>query len=247
MLAPFFRPWQILILALLTSVNASSADLIPHTASYTAKIQKGTSIKGTAVRELMKLDNGQWRYRFDVDSFIADIRESVRFEWQYNQVIPHQYRYQLSGFFIRDREYKVEFDWKKRIARSKVKKQRWEIKKIPSNTVDRLGYQLQLSMDVYSGKRDMLYQIVHKGRLKENRFKVIGEERINTALGELDSIVVKKIRSESSKRQTSLWFSKKYQFLLLKMTQREADGEQYEINIKSAKIDGEPFAISKQL
>lgn len=238
MQSAFYRYWQALILATLLSFNASGSELIAHKAVYTAKIQKGVSINGEAVRELKSLGNGQWLYRFDVDSFVADIRESVRINWQNDQVIPNQYHYSLSGLFIRDRKYEVEFDWNNNLALSPIKKDRWQINDIPANTLDRLGYQLQLSMDVLLNKNEMHYQIAHKGKLRESHFQVVREEKIDTALGKVNSIVVEKVRSKDSKRQTSLWFSKQHKFLLLKMTQIESDGEKYEINIKSVEIEG---------
>jgi hypothetical protein len=54
----------------------------------------------------------------------------------------------------------------------------------------------------------------------------------------LNSILVTKVRTEGKKRKTLLWFAKNHPFLLLKMHQIEKDGDEYEINIKSAEING---------
>jgi len=226
------------LLACLLPFQAISAELIPHKASYTAKIKKGISMKGEAVRELKQLKNGQWVYRFDVESFAADIEESTTFEWKHNQVIPLKYKYKLSPFLAKKRKRAVAFDWEKKQATSSYKKKKWLIEAIPGNSQDRLSYQLQMLMDVKSGKQDMIYPIVHKGNAKESHFRVLREEPLQTALGIMNSIVVEKVRATSKKRKTLLWFAKDHAFFLLKMAQVEKDGEEYEINIKSAEING---------
>jgi len=228
----------LLLTVLCFTASAHAIELVPHQATYTAKIKKGISIKGNAVRELKQLDNGQWLYRFDVESFIADIDESAILAWQDDQVIPYTYNYKLSAFLAKDRKRQVLFDWDKKRATNPLKKKGWIIDSIPKNTLDRLSYQLQLGMDLQAGKQEMVYQIAHKGSLRESRFKVTGEETIQTKLGSVDSILVKKIRDKSSKRKTSLWFSKKHPLLLLRMTQIEKDGEEYEINLQQATIGG---------
>lgn len=242
----WFRQSIILILISLFSFTVFSAELIPHKAIYTAKIKKGISINGEAVRELIKLDNGQWLYRFDVESFVADIKESSLLEWHNDHIIPQKYQYKLSAFLARDRKQEVLFNWEKHQAHSVYKKNKWTIKSVPDLTLDRLSYQLQILMDVNAGKRDMVYQIAHKDEIQEMHFRVIREEKIETALGMMDSYVLEKVRLPSKKRQTHLWFAKDHAFLLLKMTQIEKDGEEYEINLKSAELNGVPVKNSSR-
>ncbi|MDX1451005.1 MAG: DUF3108 domain-containing protein [Oleiphilaceae bacterium] len=221
----------VVLFCLLFSAELLAQELIPHAASYTARIKKGISMNGSAIRELKPLGEGKWIYRFDVDSTIADIKESVVFDWRDSRVIPTQYNYELSGFFVRDRQQDVQFDWQKNKALGKHDGKRWQVD-LPSGALDRLGYQLQLLMDVATGKQQMDYEVVHKGKLRESQFRVLREERIATVLGELDSIVVEKVRAPDKKRETLLWFAKDDHSLLLKMLQKEEDGEEYEIILK---------------
>jgi hypothetical protein len=230
--------FMLLLLASLFSLTAISADLLPHKATYTAKIKKGVSMKGEAVRELTQLENGQWLYRFDVDSFAADIKESTTFSWQNNQITPHDYSYKLSPFLASNRKRNVSFNWQQKTVRSTYKNKKWTLDAIPINSQDRLSYQLQMLVDVKSGRQDMIYPVVHKGKIKDSHFKTLREEPLETALGTFDSILVTKVRAETKKRKTLLWFAKDHSFLLLKMNQIEKDGDEYEINIKSAEING---------
>ena len=227
-----------LVLSTLLSLPVLSDELLPHKAKYTAYVKKGISLNGEAIRELKQLKNGQWLYSFDVESFAADIEESTTFSYQNGHITPHSYAYELSPFFAPDRKRKVTFNWPKKTVESSYKKKKWTLEKILSNSQDRLSYQLQMLVDVQSGKKNMVYPIVHKGKIKDSQFRVIREEPLQTALGTLNSILVEKVRAETKKRKTLLWFAKDHAFLLLKMNQVEKDGDEYEINIQSAEING---------
>jgi len=234
----------ILCLLFCATFQSFASELIPHTASYSAKIKKGISIKGQAIRELTRSKDGQWLYSFNVDSFIADINETTRLSWDDQHVIPHSYQYKLSAILARDKRKEVQFDWEKMSAINPIKKTGWSIANIPKHTLDRLSYQLQLGMDLQSGKQEMFYQVAHKGKLRQNHFKVTGEEKINTSLGNVDSITVIKVREKSKKRKTHMWFSKKFPMLLLRMIQVEKNGEEYEININHAAINGKSITFN---
>lgn len=231
------RNFLILLLCLFTTTTTQALELVPHRAGYNTNIEKGISLKGDAVRELKKLDDGRWLYRFDIKSFVADIDESVVFTWENDQVIPARYEYELSGMMIKDRLQNVDFDWSTKQAIGKERNSDWRIE-IPKLALDRLGYQLQLLADVQNQKKEMHYQIVHKGKVRPSTFQVMREENINTVFGNVNSIVLEKVREESSKRVTHLWFSKEHPFLLLKMKQIEEDGEEYEIIVKWAEFGG---------
>lgn len=235
----------LLLLSYLLSLSAFSTELLPHKATYTAKIKKGLSMKGAAVRELKQLKNGQWLYRFDVESMAANIKESTTFSWQNDQITPLNYQYKLSPFLASKRKRKVSFNWQQKTARSSYKDKKWTLEAIPVNSQDRLSYQLQMLVDVKSGKQDMIYPIVHKGKITDSHFRVLREEPLQTALGTLNSILVEKVRADTKKRKTLLWFAKDHAFLLLKMNQTEKDGDEYEINIRSAEINGVAIKASK--
>jgi uncharacterized protein YdeI (BOF family) len=203
-----------------------------HTAKYTARFKKGVNIKGSGVRQLKALGNDRWLYRFDVDSLPVDIRESVQFVWQDNSVRPIEYQYSRDGFFIRKKTRSILFDDQDNLAEGKNSGDSWKIK-IPSNSLDRLSYQVQLLVDIALERSPMQYQVVHKGRLEDSQFQIIREETLQTKIGTEQSVVVEKVRSPEKQRKTLLWFSKSNPLILLRMYQQEKDGEEYEITIQS--------------
>jgi hypothetical protein len=271
-LITFVRTVGLVFLVSFTS-HVSAFELKEHSARYTANIKKGVSIKGSAVRSLKKLNESEWHYRFDVESFIADINESVSIKLldplpntknapettsdtdastvnsthRLIRIQPLDYQYTLSAFLMPDRKRQMRFDWTKREIISPVKNDRWLIKDIPDNSYDPLSFQLQLLIDAHSGLQEMDYQLAKRGTLRESIFVVLGSEVISTRFGKLKSIVAKKQRDEDAKRETYLWFSADYPLLLLKMTQRESDGEEYEIQLEKATIEGEAVDFSNHV
>ncbi len=225
-----------LLLFFFTVSSSSAFELVPHSATYSANIKKGVQIKGKAVRKLKQLDEQRWKYSFSVDSLFADIDESVTFSLNESKqrVVPEKYKFSLSPMIGRTKKRKVYFDWSANTATGKS----WKIENIPFNTYDRLSYQLQLLKDINTSKPKLNYEIAHKKKLRPSTFEKVGEEIMQTKLGPSSTTVVKKVRAQDNKRQTSLWISKKYPMLLIKMTQKEPDGEEYEIHLENAVVDG---------
>ncbi|MBK8970426.1 MAG: DUF3108 domain-containing protein [Hahellaceae bacterium] len=60
---------------------------------------------------------------------------------------------------------------------------------IPDDALDKLGCQLQLRMDLAAGQTTMTYRIADGGKLKENRFAVVGEETLRTEHAQVPPIV----------------------------------------------------------
>lgn len=222
------------------SENANPAEipeieLKPLSSSYSAAIDKGVSIKGSAVRSLEPQPDGTWLYRFDVDSFIADIEESLHFRWENNQVIPLRYRYKLSGLMISDRKHNIDFNRDVQTVSGHFGGDKFQMD-LKENALDPLGYQLQLMQDLKAGKREMVYSVTDNGNYDEDRFAVLGEESLKTALGELKTLKAVKVRNPDSKRETLMWFAPELDYLLVRLVQVESDGTRYEIKIKDANI-----------
>lgn len=215
--------------------TSTSVDLVPLKASYSASIDRGISINGTAVRSLEQQEDGSWIYRFDVDSFLADIRESLTFRWEDGQVIPQRYRYTLEGFAIRNRSRAIDFNWPSEAINGSYDGDRFTIDTEPG-ALDPLGFQLQMSQDLKAGKTEMSYAVVDKRGYDYDKFAVIGEEVVDSKVGSVDTIKVEKVRGEGSKRETLMWFAPELDYLLIRLVQTEPDGTQYEVNIESADI-----------
>jgi hypothetical protein len=237
---------SILLSVLIAIPCAQAFELIPHNATYSANIKKGIKISGKAVRELKQLDDQSWLYSFNVSSFAADIDESVVFTLREGGIESQKYRYKLSPVLGKSKRASADFDWTKQLVNGSNRGKAWTIADIPLNTYDRLGYQLQLLRDINLAKATPAYKIAHKAKLRPTQFERIGKELVDTKLGSAATIIVRKVRDAESKRETHLWISEKYPMLLVKMTQIEKDGEQYEIHLESANVQGTPISFDTQ-
>lgn len=235
---PAFRRLVLLALLLFPLVSAAQEapqELISSRVSYTASMDKGLEINGTAERSLTSQNNGIWLYRTDVDSFIADIDESLILKWENGRVIPLRYRYHLSGVFIRDRKQSIDFDWDKGIATGSYRDNSFEIP-LKEGALDPLGFQLQLRQDIKAGKREMSYQVIDGGDYDEEKFAVIDEERVSTNGDTITLLKAEKVRGENARRQTLMWFDPRQDFLLSRLLQIEPDGSRYELRLRDAEL-----------
>ncbi|MCK0106404.1 DUF3108 domain-containing protein [Marinobacter sp. S0848L] len=215
--------------------TSNTSELTPYEASYTASMSKGVSLNGQGIRTLTSQGNNVWLYRTDVDSFIADINESLIFKWENGHVIPLRYRYRLSGFLIKDRKQSIDFDWQNGIATGKYRGKPFEVQ-LEEGTLDPLGYQLQLHQDLKAGKRDITYRVLDKGDYDTDRFAVIAEESLSDRGHTMKTLKAEKVREEDSKRQTLMWFDPEQNYLLARLLQVEPDGSEYELRLKDARI-----------
>ncbi|MGP4844247.1 DUF3108 domain-containing protein [Marinobacter sp. 1Y8] len=211
--------------------------LNPMTATYRASLDKGIPVKGSATRTLESKGNGQWLYRFNVDSFIADIREATYFRWENDRVAPNIYRYSLEGMMIPDRHRSIDFNHADEMVTGDYEGTEVSYS-VPSEALDPMGYQLQLRQDLKNGMTEMEYQVVSKHHLEASRFGVVGEEVLESTLGDIKTVKVEKIRAPEKKRTTLMWFAPGWDYLLVRLVQVETDGTRYEIYLESAEING---------
>ena len=209
--------------------------LAPISATYGATMDKGLSIDGSATRTLEQQPDGSWLYRFDVDSFIADITESVTFNWENGRVRPMEYRYALKGLMIRDRSRALNFNYTANTVSGSYEGESFNLPMV-EGALDPLGYQLQLQQDLKAGRTDMTYAVADNGDFDEDRFAVIGEETQATPFGEQKTVKVEKVRESDSKRSTLMWFAPELDYLLVRLVQVEPDGSRYEVNLEAADI-----------
>jgi len=228
---------SLLVLLALPPVTAHSHEagrepLPPFRASYSASLDKGLELNGSASRTLSRQNDGSWLYRTDVDSLVANIDESLLLRWDNGRVIPLRYRYRLSGLLIRNREEAIDFDWEAGVATGSYRGKSFSLP-LKAGTLDPLGYQLQLHQDIRSGLREARYQVIRRGKYDEQVFAVVGEESASGT----QLLKAEKVREDGARRQTYMWFDPARAFLLVRLLQIEPDGSRYELTLDRAELD----------
>ena len=145
-------------------------------------------------------------------------------------MLPHRYYYDRSGG-KKEKKVSVKFDWSNGTALTTAKGDTWSMQ-IPQGTLDKLGYVIVMMHDLNTGKRDFTYQIADGGKLKDYHLKAVGEETVNTPMGKLSTLVIKRIRDDN-KRETTYWCASQYRYLPVKVEHREKDGTVITLYIES--------------
>lgn len=230
---PSFRAIALSIAALLSS-SAMAADA-PQTFDnlYKAKLY-GFNI--TVTNRLTKTADNQYELLFKADSMIGSITEQSKMQWNPAQqsITPLHYSYARRGL-SKDRTAELSFDWKNKTVTNNVQKTSWQMD-ITQKVQDKLSYQIQMQQDLLNGHKNFAYQIADGGRLKEYKFAIVGEELLDTPLGKVNTIKVKRSR-ENDDRVTYAWLAKDWNYLLVRL-QQEEKGDVYTIYIHQATING---------
>ena len=232
------RPAALLLLLSGAALSlAASARGLPERFEATfALVAKGATI----ARTRWSLSPGAGGYVYEsrtepvgVFALIRDDTIVERSEWDYagEWLRPLAYHYKRTG--RKAREVSIAFDWEERIARHDSPAGAWEMEVPPGvMAMDKLGYLLALMRDLGRGERGIEYTIADGGKLKRYTLTGIGEERIETALGAFDTVVVRRER-ENAKRETTLSCASALGFFPVKIVHRERDGTVLSLRIES--------------
>jgi hypothetical protein len=150
-----------------------------------------------------------------------------------NKIQPRHYLYQRSGG-KKDKYLKLDFNWQSQQLSIDDKNYPWQLALEP-HTLDKLVYQLALMMDLDKGKNQYNYRIADGGKIKTYTIDVINEETVTTPLGKIKTIKLKRLRDETSKRQTVLWCAPALNYLPVKLEHTEKDGTVFTANLRRLK------------
>jgi Protein of unknown function (DUF3108) len=161
-------------------------------------------------------------------SFLGYISERERLSINSEgQILPGQYRYERS-ILGKKRTEATDFDVGTKTVATSYKKKSARFK-LEDNLLAPLSYQLELRRQLMEGQTRFQFQVVYRNAIRDYQFEVVEEHALDTPLGTLNTIVVRRIR-ENKDRETLLWLAKSLDYLPVKVLQRES-GESYEMQI----------------
>jgi len=217
-----------------TSVSASANSgcpvfSTPYSADYFGSY-KGWRLNTT--QTLTQQDKNQWLFELRANNPIGTLTQQSHFSLnEVNQISAKKYLHHRKVILKNDK-LNIAFDWKKKIATTTHNEKEYRLS-LKGGELDELNYQLALRCDLLAGLNEFSYQAVERKKIDRIDFKIIGEEKIITELGTLDTVVVKRIRDTNS-RSTTLWFAKELNYLMVKLLQEEhKDTEAYLLYIKT--------------
>lgn len=224
-------PW--LLLGLLISAvvpTATAASFFkPFNASFS--VSRGFIPLGNLELRLTLDENGDYRYYAHTRPglmagwFIAEeiIEESVG-RVTAGGLVSQSYRYTETGNKAGNME--VHFDWPAMKAHTSSGGVTWT-QEIQSGTQDRLSQQLMVRLQLANGLKELTYQVADGGKLKRYRFQVVGEEAVETPIGNLRSLKVHRSK-ESRPPDYTIWFAPDLDYLPVRIERRQG-GSRYQM------------------
>lgn len=212
----------------------------PAPSAYEALYEaRAMGMRSTAYRRLEQLGDGEYSLRHGLSASVLGanlitVEESSRFRWDEAGALPIEYHYQQSG--VRRRDERVSFDYTQGNARM-IREQREQTLALDGRILDDLSFSAQISADLLADPTlrapdsVLSYQILDARRLETHQYRVLGEERINTGAGELDTLKLERIREADSDRSTTLWLAAANQFTLARLVQVE-NGSNMELTLQ---------------
>ena len=237
-MALFKKTAQTVITSLLLgslSLLAGADPLNSYQATYSAEFN-GMEIEAT--HRLEQLDSGQYRETLKARNILGKIDEQALFSVsEKRQIIPKEYSYQRSLIGIKRSESQI-FNWpNKTVEYSKDGKTKSVA--IESGLLDVITHKLQLRRDLQSGKENLSYPVISRGKLKQYVYKVVASEVLETAIGPLNTVKVQRVR-EDGKRQTIIWLATDWDYLAVRLEQKE-NGDNHQMKILNGKINNLPI------
>ncbi|MFT6552740.1 MAG: hypothetical protein ACJA1I_002797 [Zhongshania marina] len=206
-------------------------DILPYQAEY--KISSN-SLSTNATRTLSKKGNNWLLSQHAKLMFIKVSEESV-IEDSANGLRPLHYEYENNMSSKQDQS--IKFDWASSSASDKKYRKPWS-SEISDDTFDQLGAQLKMREMMINNrlKNEINLSVVNRGKHKTYTVKQLNEETIDSAVGKLRTVKLLRSRPGSSS-ETTIWLAKDWNYLIVKLEQRE-DDEVYSLELLKASLDG---------
>ncbi len=215
-----------------------AADIPDFSANY--KVRLNGLSAGELKRDLSTNDDGSRTFKSQSQAkgvfafFKPDLIEETSI-WvkKNNTVYPQSYLYERTGG-KKDKYLSLKFDWENQRITINNKKQKWSLE-AKENTLDKLSYQLALMLDLEQEKKELSYQVADGNKFKTYDIIILGTEIINTPLGKIEAIKLKRKRSSGKQRQTTLWCAPALNYLPVKIEHIEKDGTNFTAELRRLK------------
>jgi len=239
-----------LLLSTLLSGSVYSNTAVPTIKLAPFEIDYDISRSGITIvhmkRQLLKINDNEYRFESrsrpsKAVSWILKDRISEHSHWKYHQQQPRPLHYHYQRRDSRKKKHiELDFDWQKGIVSDNKRAPFWS-SRIPPQTLDKLLYQLQLMLDLQSGKAELSYTIADSGKIRHYDFVRTGTETIQLPLGRYETV---KLHRNSGERSSTIWFAPELNYLPVRIEHQAKDGSIMQAN--ATRVKGLPFHINNE-
>jgi hypothetical protein len=197
---------SVLLVGAMTSsvASADAIDLKPFKVSYTAEWKGMTA--GNSTLELRRAGPDLYSYTSSSTArgvfrmaFSETLTQTSTFRLQDGAVQPVTFR----GIDEKEREINLNFDWANLKVTGEAKDRPVDLA-LTAGAQDPMSLQISMLRNVAAGKTPPSVWMIDSDKLKEYELRLEGTARIETALGELDTVIYTTRRANSD-RMTRTW------------------------------------------
>jgi len=232
---PPIRLTTLLVLALSALVSAPFASADPDPLRLSYQLTSDGSKIAQVVQTLNPVGPGRWRFQSKVIpagilvSLVSGrIEETTELEGIDDRLRPLSYSFKRRGLG-RNRDVTVRFDWSRKRAYNDVNGSRWSMA-IPDNALDKHSLMLAVTADLRADSLAPAYPVADGGRLKTYRHERVGEERLTTPLGVLDTIKLRRVRP-GRQQDTLFWHAPTLDFFPVRIERRDRNGRRLRMTL----------------
>jgi hypothetical protein len=171
---------------------------------------------------------------------VTSVKERSEFRWANEQPLPQRYEYVQEGIGARERS--VTFDHAAAQAEYRMNSTTGVLP-LTGPVFDELSGYLLLQEQLMAGATDIDFDIVDRDRIKTVHYVLGEEEVLDTSLGKITTVKLERVRDDNSNRRTEIWLAPEYNYLLVRMVQEEPNSRVIRLELREAKLDGQPVAV----
>lgn len=216
------KAWSFLLFStLLTPALAGEPLKVPgFEAHYILEAGGGPVAKATFT---LIRDGDRITYRYETRAsglfslfYKDEVTEQSIMEISGNTLRPLEYTYRHKGS-KKNRDVTTHFDWDTHRAHGEARGEPFDIE-IPDGVMDRFSAQLLVSQHLHDGTSLKDFPFVDKNELDTYEFERLGEETLETELGEFKTIKLK--RAKGNKKRTTIgWYAPELNYLPVQLEQ----------------------------
>lgn len=165
--------------------------------------------------------------------------DSGRGGWRDGSTLPTEFSHEAKVTLKKD-SWSAVYDWPSGMVATRHEEGESSLAVTPG-TVDPAALTLELQARLNQGLDHWEMRVVDEDEIDQHQYAAGSPAPLQTALGCLEAIEVRRIR-ENSKRYTSFWAASDLHFIPIRMTHGKTDGHELDSRLRTLTIAGTPVA-----
>lgn len=170
----------------------------------------------------------------------AKDREHVEGQLQGGRFLPLRFEHNVSVAGIGN-HWTALFDWPRDIVTVEIDRKTKELG-LQGQALDGLSLKIELQRRLRHNEENLDLLLVDEDEIKQQSFRRLPNEMLETSLGCLETIPVERIRSPDSTRYTRVWHAPALDYLTVRLEHGKTDGDHMEMRIAELHQAGQPYA-----